>query len=313
MNKFKRIIRKNLGIYFMFIGSFAFALMGACAKLLSDDLPSVEIMFFRNLISMIFVSYMIYKIPYKKQGGKFFLLLFRGLAGTISLYAFFYNVSNISLGGAFAFQKTNPLFVALIAFLFLHEKLSIKSVFCLFLAFSGVLLIVQPFTPEHLHTGFDLKNSLLGILSGFAAALALTSARELGKFYNTEVIALSFFASGVILPILSMFGANYMSQDFINTYDFFFAHFVMPQKLSTWILILAIGLLSLYYQMCVTRAYRAAKKAGIVAGVSYADVVITLFLGLLLGDDLPSLMVLAGIICVLVGGIGISLSKDNKK
>ncbi len=297
----------------MVIASFAFALMGCCAKLLSDELPSVEVMFFRNFISLIFISYLIYKIPYKKHGGKFLLLAFRGFAGTISLYAFFYNVSNISLGGAFAFQKTNPLFVTLIAFLFLHEKISLKGIFCLILAFTGVLLIVQPFAPEHLHTGFDLKNSLLGIASGFCAALALTSARELGKFYNVEIIALSFFAMGVILPTLSMFCANFLSAENLNKYDYLFSHFVVPSGFFTWFLIIAIGALSCFYQMQVTKAYKATKKAGVVAGVSYLDVVFTLFLGLFLGDDLPSFVVLTGIICVLIGGIGISLSKDNKK
>ena len=296
----------------MIIASFAFALMGCCAKLLSDEIPSVEIMFFRNLISLIFISYLIYKIPYKKHGGKFWLLLFRGFAGTVSLYAFFYNVSNISLGGAFAFQKTNPLFVTLIAFLFLKEKISLKSIFCLIFAFFGVLLIVQPFTPEHLHTGFDLKNSLLGIFSGFSAAIALTSARELGKFYNVEVIALSFFATGTILPLVSMFGANFLDSETLKTYDFAFSNFIMPSGFLAWFLIISMGALSCFYQMRVTKAYKAAKKAGVVAGVSYLDVVFTLFLGLLLGDDLPSLMVLAGIICVLVGGVGISLSKDNR-
>lgn len=313
MYKIKRLIRKNLGIYFMLIASFAFAIMGCCAKLLADSMPSVEIMFFRNFISIIFISYLIYKIPHKKHGGKLLLLLFRGLMGTVSLYAFFYNVSNISLGGAFAFQKTNPLFVALIAFLFLKEQLSFKAILCILFAFFGVLLIVQPFAPEHLHSGFDLKNSLLGIFSGLTAALALTSARELGKFYNTEVIALSFFVLGTLLPILSMLGAEILDESILKTYDFAFAHFVMPNSLFVWLLILAMGSLSLFYQIYVTKAYKAAKKAGVVAGVGYIDVVFTLLLGILLGDDLPSLMVLAGIICVLIGGIGISLSKDNKK
>ncbi|MBZ7985900.1 DMT family transporter [Campylobacter sp. Cr9] len=309
----KKIIRKNLGIYFMVIASFAFALMGCSAKLLANDMPSVEIMFFRNVIGVIFIAYLIYKIPHKKSGGKFFLLFFRGLIGTISLYFFFYNVANISLGGAFAFQKTNPLFVALIAFLFFKEQLGIKSILYLFLAFSGVMLIIQPLAPEHLHTGFDIKNSILGVLSGLTAALALTSARELGKYYNTEVIASSFFILGTILPIISMLGGEYLDPDLIKHFDFAFAKFVMPNDFKLWILIILMGSLSIVYQIYVTKAYKAAKKAGVVAGVGYIDVVFTLLLGILLGDDLPSLMVLAGIICVLIGGIGISLSKDNKK
>ncbi|MBZ7987521.1 DMT family transporter [Campylobacter canadensis] len=302
----KQVIRKNLGIYFMILASFAFSLMGSFAKLLSNELNSIEIMFFRNIIGVFFLYYLYYKIPHKKSGGKPLLLILRGIFGTISLYAFFYNVSNISLGGAFAFQKTNPLFVALIAFLFLNEKLSLKAVLCLFISFIGVLLIVQPFAPEQLHSGFDLKNSLLGIASGLFAALALTSVRELGKVYNTEIIAISFFLSGSLLPIFSMLAVEFKPD--LMQYDFAFNAFKMPSFLA-FIYIIFMGIFSCLYQLYVTKAYKAAKKAGIVAGVGYLDVVITLLIGLLLGDDLPSFLIFLGIILILFGGIGLSLFK----
>ena len=80
-----KLIKHNLGIYFMLIACVYFALTGACAKILSETLPSIEVVFFRNLVGTIFVLYLISKLKIKKEGGHIGLLIFRGVAGTISL------------------------------------------------------------------------------------------------------------------------------------------------------------------------------------------------------------------------------------
>lgn len=47
-----KAIKHNLGIYFMILACLDFALMGACAKILSKEMSSIEIMFFRNIIGI---------------------------------------------------------------------------------------------------------------------------------------------------------------------------------------------------------------------------------------------------------------------
>lgn len=295
-----KLIKHNLGIYFMLIACVYFALTGACAKLLSQDLPSIEIVFFRNLVGTVFVLYLISKLKVKKEGGHLGLLIFRGVAGTISLYAFFYNVSNIELGTAFAFQKTAPIFVALIAFFIFKESIGFFGSLGILLAFFGVLLISHPWVDDDLHTGVDMTNTVVGVLSGLTAAMALTSVRQLRKYYATEIIASSFIIIGAILPLFSMLIGSFYSVKYL---DFMIAPFVMPSGLKTWFLILLMGLFGILYQIYVTKAYGIAKKAGVVAGISYFDVLFSLALGILLGDDLPSAMVFIGIIGVIFGGL----------
>lgn len=298
-NHMLRIVKKNLGIYFMIIASMEFALVGACAKILSEEISSIEIMFFRNIIGTIFMIYLLSKLKFHKNGGHFGLLIFRGIIGTIALYLFFYNVANISLGGAFAFQKTAPIFIALIAFFLFKEKLGLNAIFGIFIAFIGVLLICQPFVDEANHSGFDLKNSILGILSGFCAALALTSVRELKKSYPAPFIALSFVLIGTLMPMFSMIMGSFYQ---IKELDFLIAPFVMP-SFKAWIVIVCMGIFGAMYQIHITKAYGVAKKAGVVAGVSYIDVVFTLFLGILLGDSFPNILVLIGIFSIVFGGL----------
>jgi len=294
-----KIVKHNLGVYFMILACLDFAMLGACVKILSEELNSIEIMFFRNIIGMVFLLYMLRKLKSHKEGGKFWLLVFRGITGTLSLYLFFYNVSNITLGGAFAFQKTSPIFITLIAFFFFKENIGFKAWFGIFIAFCGVLLTIQPWANEQAHSGFDLKNSFLGILSGFLAALALTSVRELRKYYVTEQIAFSFIFIGTLMPLISMFVGNFYEN---KELDFLIAPFVMP-SFKAWVLIVFMGTLGTIYQIHVTKAYGIAKQAGVVAGVSYLDVVFSLIIGVILGDNLPSAMVFFGIISIIVGGL----------
>ncbi|EHM2727773.1 DMT family transporter [Campylobacter coli] len=308
-----KVIKHNLGIYFMILACLDFALMGACAKILSKEMSSIEIMFFRNIIGVLFIVYLLKRSKVHKEGGHFWLLVFRGVTGTLSLYMFFYNVSNITLGGAFAFQKTAPIFITLIAFIIFKENIGAKGWLGILIAFSGVLLIAQPWADSSTHSGFDLKNSIIGVMSGFLAALALTSVRELRKFYTTEQIAFSFILLGALMPLISMIGAEFFEPKHLDSLhlDFILAPFVMP-SLTAWLIIAVMGALDTIYQIHVTKAYGIAKQAGVVAGVSYLDVVFSMVVGIILGDDLPSAMVFLGIIGIIFGGIILVKNKGKK-
>ncbi|EPW9673805.1 DMT family transporter, partial [Campylobacter coli] len=282
-------------------------------KILSKEMSSIEIMFFRNIIGVLFIVYLLKRSKVHKEGGHFWLLVFRGVTGTLSLYMFFYNVSNITLGGAFAFQKTAPIFITLIAFIIFKENIGAKGWLGILIAFSGVLLIAQPWADSSTHSGFDLKNSIIGVMSGFLAALALTSVRELRKFYTTEQIAFSFILLGALMPLISMIGAEFFEPKHLDSLhlDFILAPFVMP-SLTAWLIIAVMGALGTIYQIHVTKAYGIAKQAGVVAGVSYLDVVFSMVVGIILGDDLPSAMVFLGIIGIIFGGIILVKNKGKK-
>jgi len=69
-----------------------------------------------------------------------------------------------------------------------------------------------------------------------------------------------------------------------------------------------LGTAALGGQYFVTKAY-GADKAGIVSAVSYANIVFSVFIGMLLGDAFPDGMSLSGICCIIVSGIIVSLFK----
>ncbi|WP_342665257.1 DMT family transporter [Sulfurospirillum arcachonense] len=286
----------NTGVKYMFFASFCFAIMGAFAKELSAYMDPLEVVFFRNVIGVIIVGLSFLKMPVKQVGGKPFLLFFRGFMGFMALVAFFYNIAHIPLADAMTFSRTSPMFTALLSFWFLKEKLVFKELVALLVGFAGVVFIMKP-------NGLSLDlTDVLGLISGVGAALAYTSVKELKKFYDTRMIVLSFMLTGTIGPILLIVFNDALNVDFLK------ATFIMPD-LKMWIFIGGLGLSATVAQVFMTKAY-GFSKAGVVGAVSYANIIFSLGIGLMMGDALPDALGACGIGLVILGGILVARAKD---
>ncbi len=294
----KRLKNINKGVKYMLIASFTFAIMGAFAKLASEHMSSLEVVFFRNIAGVFLVGLAVLKKPMQQQGGKPFLLFFRGFMGFVALLAFFYNIAHISLGDAMTYSKTSPIFTAIFAWLFLREKLSVKAWIAVFVGFIGIVFITQPSG-----IGFS-KYDLLGIFSGVGAALAYTSVRELKQFYDTRAIVLSFMLTGTIGPILLFVISPYIH---ISELDFMLGEFVMPKGV-VWFYVIGMGVLATISQVLMTKAY-GETKAGIVGAVSYTNILFSIIVGLFLGDALPSVTTTFGIVLIIFAGVMVARAK----
>lgn len=288
----------NKGIQYMLFASLLFAFMGAAAKELTDSMSSVEVVFFRNIFGVLFILISIYKSPLKQIGGKFWLLIFRGVAGFVALLFFFYNISQIPLGEAMTFSKTSTIFTAVLAYVFLKEKLGIKGWVGVFVGFIGIVFITE-FDGNSLE-----KSDYLGILSGVGAALAYTSVRELRTYYDSRAIVLSFMTIGTIGPLLLMIIGNVYTNPNL---DFMLGTFSMP-KVDDWLYIILLGIFSTYAQIYMTKAY-IFTKAGIIGTISYSGIVFSIILGLILGDNFPSISIVFGILLIVLSGFLVSSKK----
>lgn len=294
----KSIKQLNSGVKYMLLASFLFAFMGAFAKLASQHMSSLEVVFFRNIFGVVIIGFAVYKTPMIHKGGKPFLLFFRGFMGFSALLAYFYNIANIPLGDAVTFSKTAPIFTALFAWLFLKEKLTLSAWSAVFVGFIGILLITQP-------TGLSFtKYDLLGIFSGVGAALAYTSVRELRKYYDTRAIVLSFTLVGTIGPIILFILSKYF---YMSELDFMLGEFVVPSGI-VWIYVIGLGVLGTLSQYFMTKAY-GETKAGIVGAVSYTNIVFAILLGVILGDSLPDIITTCGIVLIAFAGIMVARAK----
>jgi drug/metabolite transporter (DMT)-like permease len=294
----EKILKINKGVLYMLIASFTFAIMGAFAKLASESMSSLEVVFFRNIAGVILVGIAIYRKPLTSKGGKPLLLFFRGFMGFTALLAFFYNIANIPLGDAMTYSKTSPIFTAIFAWMFLQEKLSFKAWGAIGLGFIGIIFITQP-----TGVGFS-KYDLLGIFSGVGAALAYTSIRELKNYYDTRAIVLSFMGVGTIGPVVLFLISPYLDMPEL---DFMLGEFVMPQGV-VWVYVIAMGVLATISQLLMTKAY-GYTKAGIVGTVSYSNIIFSICVGMLLGDPFPSTDTTIGIVLIIIAGVMVARSK----
>lgn len=282
----------------MLLSSFSFAFDGAFAKVLSQSMDSVEVVFFRNGITMMVVALSIFKLPIKQVGGKPWLLLFRALIGFASMLVFFYNIAHIPLADAITFSRTAPIFTAILAFFFLKEHMGWKAWLAVFIGFIGIVLVMKP-------SGLMLsKTDLFGLFSGLGAALAYTSVRELNKVYDTRIIVLAFVSTGTIFPALFM-----VLSEFFHTPMFvMLGHFVMPSGIQ-WLYILLMGISGAIGQVYMTKAF-ATTRAGVVGAAGYSIIFFSLIIGVVLGDDLPDIVGLFGILLVVLSGIIVAKEKE---
>ncbi len=289
--------KTDSGILFMLGSALISAFNGAITKILSEDISALEIVFFRNLIGIFLILYALKHTPPKLTGGKIHLLFTRGLFGFMAMILFFYTITVIPLGEAITLNKTSPFFVTILAFFLLREKLTLRTLFALFIGFAGVILIVKPFGLSFSYAHF------LGILGGFFAAAAYTTIKKIKDIYDSRVIVLSFVGMGTLLPALLFLLAPFISAP--QSLAFLFPKFILPTQMSVWLLIALMAFISTLSQWLLTKAY-SAKNLSVVGVISYTNIPFAIGFGTLLGDQFPDTMTFTGIGLIIFGGLLVS-------
>ncbi|MGB1227288.1 MAG: DMT family transporter [Poseidonibacter sp.] len=274
------------GILFMLLSAFFGALNGAVAKVLSESMDPIEIVFYRNLLGVLIILYSLKKIPVSINISKLHLLFLRGLFGTIAMLFFFYTIATIPLAEAVILNKTSPFFVTILAYYLMKETISLNTMFALIIGFIGVILIIQPF-------GIVLSlDHIFGVLGGFFAAAAYATIKKIKDIYDARVIMLSFMGIGVIIPL-----ALYLFTPHVQ--------FEIHTEIFIWLLIVLMAVLSTASQWLLTRAY-SLSPASIIGVISYTSIPFALGFGIILGDLLPNMLTLFGILLIVLGGILVS-------
>lgn len=290
------------GIGYMLLAALGFSLMGGAAKLLKGSFNAGQLVFWRNAIGLVllFAGFMAH--PPVNKGGKFHLLLFRGLMGTTALYTLLYCILHIPLGTAMTYNLTSSLFIAVFSFILFREYHGHIVLMAVVLGFLGMLLIYKPAMeyPWYYHAA--------GLLSGVSAALAYITVNRLAGHYDTRIVVLSFIGTGVTVPLVFML-IRWLAG--LAPDEVFFIEWKWPTGLQ-WLLITWLGVAALFGQYFVTKAY-GADKAGIISAFGYSNIIFSIFIGMALGDAFPDLSSLAGITCIILSGVIIALVKKNRR
>ncbi|WP_332308915.1 DMT family transporter [Enterovibrio coralii] len=125
----------------------SFCLMAVAAKELSSEVDTFQVLFFRSLIGLLVITTIIFASRNTASLLKTQRIKLHGLRNSVHFIgqmAWFIGISLLPLAEVFALEFTVPLWTALIAALFLKERLTLKKLLSIAFGFAGVLIIVQP-------------------------------------------------------------------------------------------------------------------------------------------------------------------------
>lgn len=293
---YKFFLSIPISLRFMVLSAFSFALMTACVKLVSThNIPVLEIVAARGLVSLI-ISYL--DIKRKKipvWGSNKILLIARGTVGTFALMCVYYAVTTLPLAEATLLQYMYPVFTALLAFLFLKEKVQRSTLICIGLCLLGLLAMVKPnlsFDGEVVLPWLSVFVALIGALGSGTAYVIV---KKLSKLEDSSVII--FYFPLIALPLsLLLLGDN----------------FVMPDA-EALVLLLFVGLFTQVGQVGLTKAMQT-EVAAKVSAFSYVQVIFSAILGVLFFNEIPSVWTFIGGTLIILGAlINVFGSNSNHK
>jgi len=291
------------GIWYMLLASFSFALTGACARYLRNDINPIQLVLFRNVIGVGYIFWSIHRQPIIQTGGKLWLLIFRGVIGTLALYTFFYGISKIGLAVSITYQQSYPVFLSIIAAWWFGEQLKIKEWTAVILGFLGICLI---FLPSADTSSLLLRNHLVGISNAIMTGLAYLSIRGLTQIYDQRSIILSFMLSGIVLPILSLGLGSIIQSEQLD----FLIDQIDPVSWTQMPVILLLGVAALIGQIYLTKAF-SYQKTGVIAAIGYSNILFSILFGVMLGDGLPDEYSFLGIGLIILCGVMISFGQKR--
>ncbi|MBT8398933.1 MAG: DMT family transporter [Rhodothermia bacterium] len=275
--------RSTRGTTFMFLAAVFFSVMTVFVKLLDTRLPASEVVFVRSVISLVITSYMLRRAGVAALGNRRGLLLLRGLLGFAALVCFFYAIPRMPLADVTVIQYTNPVFVAILAAIFLGEGIRRREVVSVALSLVGVVAIARPaFISRISSVELDMLTAGIALGGAVLAAGAYTLVRKLRETEDHLVVILYF-------PLVSVPAAIPLMWN----------DMVWP-TLDEWFLLAGIGITTQIAQIFLTKGLHIERAARATA-VSYIQIVFATLWGIIFFQEIPDLVTVAGALFVVVG------------
>jgi drug/metabolite transporter (DMT)-like permease len=276
------------GLGWMAVSAFTVAVLSALAKFLEEAQAS-QILFFQMAVSAaVFGVFLLRQGPDLLNTRQRVLHLIRGAIAFGSWYLYFVAIDDIPLMDGALLSNTVPLWVPLIAWVWLRERPPNLLWGGVLLGTIGVALVMHPERGPEVQPG-----TLLALASGVAGAVGFVAAGLLGRTDRALLIAFS----GSFISTL--FAAPYAAREW-RTVD-----------LQTALMLVAIGLVFAVGSFAATTAAGKAPPA-IITPVAYLSVVFTMLIDLLFFGDPPDPIGLLGAGLVIAGGTWVVLVGRKK-
>ena len=267
-------------ILWMLGAIFSFCFMAVGARELSGTLDTFEVLTLRGLIGLIIVMAIIY---WRRQPELFITQrththLARNLFHFYGQASWFFALGMIPLAEVFAIEFTVPLWVMLIAAVFLSERITWRKSAAIGFGMLGVVAVVRPGT-EGLSGGMLVM--LFGAI-GFATAIIYNK-----RLVSTEhSLTIVFYMTLMQLPISAMLTGG---------------DWTMPST-HGWIWVTIVGVLGISAHYCASKAMQTAEVSSIMA-MDFLRLPLVALLGMLLYGELFDWWVVLGGGLMIIGNM----------
>ncbi|AKE40346.1 putative permease [Corynebacterium kutscheri] len=307
---------KKIGFIAMFISATGMGLVGTLARpstpinpntgssyIIGDFLAAGRMMV--GCLGMLAVIIGLKKLDKLRNSRVSFAVVAGGLSIGISLALYVSSTLMTSIANAVFLIYTGPIFSALLAWIFLKEKISLRNTFFLLLVFLGMLLTIGIIRwDEGIRIGLDLApnpqmpnkalGDLFGLGSGIFYGLALFFYRYRSDM-DSEVRGFYNFIFGAVGAIVVMvFRMRFI--DDTNPFT------VMQPVNWAWaaVLFVVCGFIAIGSLVVAGKNLLAVE----LSTVAYWECVVALLLGLFLWNEPISLFGFIGGVLIIIGGLG---------
>lgn len=263
--------------------AFCFGVMGVCVKFSAAHFNFLELVFYRSLLGCVF-TLAVARFWRKTLLTRNFRVHFRrSIAGFVSLSLFFYALPKLHISTAMALLQTSPLFLAILAAVFLHERLTLPLAAALCAGFSGMLLALRPGVGAG-----ELGASFAAAGAGAAAGVAYLNIRRLGMLNEGGIRTVFYFCavSTVLSAVILAVGGEFS-----------------PVNLNGAAWLLAVGITATAGQFFLTRGLHYG-RAAVASALMYSSIIFAGIFDYVIYDSIPDGWAWAGIGLIMCGGAG---------
>ncbi|MFK7740816.1 MAG: DMT family transporter [Planctomycetota bacterium] len=280
------------GLVYMVQAAFWFAVMALLVKLcFARGLPTMQIVLARAIVTLALSAALLWRARIHPFGQRTGLLLMRGVFGSAGLMCFYAAVNHLPLAEATVIHQVSPVLTAVVAAIWIGERLESRVLLGMALAFAGVLLIAQPAALFGTAEGqaasagaTEPQDAWLYVLTGVAgalfASLAYVAVRRLGTTEPTLRVVMYFPL--VTIPV---------------SLPFALPQWVWPDAIG-WLQLIAVGVVTQIAQIALTKGL-AREPAGRAISVGYLQVAFGVLFGAVFFGDLPGIWSIAGMALVI--------------
>lgn len=263
--------QRQKGALYMILSALCFASMQVVVRL-SREIPTMEQIFMRNSFVLIVSAIIILRKKGSLFGpAKYQPYLFgRSFFGFLGLITLFYASSHAAQGDVTILNKTSPIWVTILAVIFMKEKLPKIQIPALALSMVGAFIVFRP----------SFESNPFPLVVAFLSAVTSGVAYTFLSFFKGKVDGLT------VMMHFSTFSA-------IASIPFMLKDFVVP-SFKQAVLLLLIGVFGSLGRAFITYAYRFA-PASEISIYNYSGIIFSMILGFfILGEPVKFTSVIGG-------------------